>query len=498
MKQKVTYLLLLIIVLFGSYLRLTNYRNRISFGADSARDAFVAIEGANKLQLPITGPFISIAPVTTGPWYWYQLILFRLIFPGLYSPWLYLAILSILMILVMYRIGVLLESPLFGLILALVTSLSPNQIRNSVDLTNPSIVGFFTAATILLILEIIIKKRSSVWGLALGLTLGITINSHYQAVALILLPLFLLTYRKIKTFFFALLGITFTFIPLLFFDLTNHWYNVRHMLQYIRYDQYRFWTSMSWTIYLKDFWPGLWSFFTGGSILVTRIFIFIGPFVFLERLIRSPKRKILLFLSFVFLIFVIIIRYYRGERFYGYMHFFHPFIFLFTAYFLYIFFRTRLKYFLGLPIIACYMIIVWPYINPAIQENTGNTETQSLTKEILSKFGDRKYSLFVCKETHIDKSKNLGLSLYLHDKLDPNSPNKILYFYGRCSLPLVNNGNKVIDPNTQEGDHIFPKIANFYNISEASEAAILEHGGVKFTLEKEYQTMARWWMDEQP
>src|SRR3989338_6109351 len=94
-----------LIVCIAIALRFYNYPNRITMGADSARDAFVSLEGARLLQFPLTGPFISIAPVTTGPWYWIQLILARLILPTDYAPWFLLSFYSVLMVIVMYFIG---------------------------------------------------------------------------------------------------------------------------------------------------------------------------------------------------------------------------------------------------------------------------------------------------------------------------------------------------------------------------------------------------------
>lgn len=97
------------ILAVAAFFRFYNFPNRISFGFDSARDAFVSLEGAKMPQFPLTGPFISIAPVTTGPWYWIQLILARLIIPSNYAPWLLTAIYSLLMVFVMYLIGKKLE-----------------------------------------------------------------------------------------------------------------------------------------------------------------------------------------------------------------------------------------------------------------------------------------------------------------------------------------------------------------------------------------------------
>jgi len=58
---------LIIILLIALFFRIYNYKDRLSISLDSYRDAFVSLQGAKNLQMPITGPFISIAPATTGP-----------------------------------------------------------------------------------------------------------------------------------------------------------------------------------------------------------------------------------------------------------------------------------------------------------------------------------------------------------------------------------------------------------------------------------------------
>ncbi len=64
------------ILLIAIFLRFNHAPYRYSLGRESIRDAFVAIESAKELQLPLIGPFSSTGPYTFGPWYWYQLIIF--------------------------------------------------------------------------------------------------------------------------------------------------------------------------------------------------------------------------------------------------------------------------------------------------------------------------------------------------------------------------------------------------------------------------------------
>lgn len=495
-KRKIHFFLLLIIFFLGGFFRFYNYSNRISMGADSNRDAFVAIYGAEKLQFPLTGPFISITPATTGPWYWYQLIFSRIIFPFELMPWLYLGLISLLLVLIMYRIGVLLESKGFGLILALIVSLSPQQIGTAYQLTNPSIIGTFSSLVLLIFLEIILKKRNIYWGLLLGFILGVTINSHYQSAPLGLFIPFLLVLKKKKEFIYSLIGLIITFIPILLFELNNHWFNTVHIIDYLRFGQYRIWTSMRWLIYVFDFWPKFWIFVIGGSKIFGLIIMFASSLIVFKNLLTNQKKKILFLICMSFIIEVVIIRYYRGERFFGYLQFFHPYIFLFTGYVLYAFYRKKLVF--GFIATILYLYLVIPSSIKVLQADTLTVEISSVYNKVISEWGNKEYAIYDCSSTDINRGRGLSLFFVLRGNYNPNSNNKLLYFYGHCSLPNFVKENKTINPDLYKQQDLFPRIDIFYDVSAASEAAILEKGGVKFTTSNEYNRAAKWWFDEKP
>ena len=184
------------IIIVAVFLRFYNFPERVSMGFDSARDAFVSLEGARLLQLPTTGPFISIAPVTTGPWYWFQLILARIILPSNLAPWMLLGIYSVLMVFVMYLIGLTLEGKRLGLILGLITAIAVNQIQVATALTNPSVIGFYSSLVFLLFIFLIKYGPNNRLGFLLGIIYGITLNTHYQTSGFFSLPLTLIIFAK--------------------------------------------------------------------------------------------------------------------------------------------------------------------------------------------------------------------------------------------------------------------------------------------------------------
>ncbi|MBI4999397.1 glycosyltransferase family 39 protein, partial [Candidatus Gottesmanbacteria bacterium] len=264
---ELNHLILGLLIVMGFFLIFYDFENRFSLGWESNRDFVISDIGFQEKQLPLTGPWASIAPLTTGPWYWYYLILSRVFIPSSYAPWIMIGLTSVATVFVMYKIGVLLENEKLGLILALITTLSPHLIENSLLLTNTSPIVFLTSVVILVFLYLFLEKRKWYWGLLFGWLVGITLLTHYQGAGLLfLIPLlFFLKKNKLKTLFASLLGLLIASLPILFFELNNHWFNTRGILDFILHTQYRLWTPMRWKTFVFDFYPQVWATFTGGA-----------------------------------------------------------------------------------------------------------------------------------------------------------------------------------------------------------------------------------------
>ncbi len=501
-RNKIFLILLFIIFAVGLFVRFYNYPQRISIDADSSRDASVAWSGAKNLQLPLTGPFISIAPVTTGPWYWWQLIMATIIIPSKFAPWLYLGILSSVLILIAYKIGSQLEGKVFGLILSLIVALAPQQILTAHWLTNPSIVGFFSSLVVLFFLMIARGKRYLFLGVLFGLFLGMAVNVHYQSAGLVTLLLFLLVLsrKNNRIFLVALLTFSLTFIPLLFFELNNHWYNTRNLLEYLRVGQYRIWTSMRWLTYLSDFWPNFWTFAIGGSRWTSSFFIIATAVLMGWRFLKKTLSKELLLLGISFLIQVTMIRYYRGEKFFGYLQFFHPFIFIFTGYVLYSFFHLKPKPLIGVLAIFIYSFFVFPSVRETISQKAGLIpESTKRINYILQQTKGEKYTLYRCGGFDPNHGRALYLLSNIENRLEENSKNKIGYYHGNCYFPeTVETQRAKIAGEAVKYEDFFPTSGDLINLSQASQAAILQAKWVPLNADEEYKSAARWWFLEQP
>lgn len=500
-KHRLERLLLFVILALGIFFRFYQFPERISLGLDSSRDAFVALEGARQIQFPITGPFISITPATTGPWYWNQLIAAKLLLVTPYAPWLVTALYSVGMILVMYKIGALLGGKILGLIAALITALSPQQIANAVGLTNPSVIGFYSSLVVYLFLRLLLKGPNSVLGWCLGVILGLTINTHYQTIGLLTLPLSLLFYGKkyLKALLRVFAGLVITFIPLIIFELNNHWFTTRNIWQYIRVDQYNIWVPMRWLTYISDFWPNFISFALGGQKLLG-LAVMVGIFLLFGYLtLRKKLNKAHIFLALSFLAQVVMIRYYRGERFFGYLQFFHPFLFLFTAWIFFYLAKTKqiVVRIFGIILLIGYGFLVLPFSYKMTTPETLTSVTLAQVESIRETIGPGPYTFYKCKDSTNDQIHALFLALTVKNLIAPNR--KPIAYDWSCQTPNLLLNEKVTLTNSHpQKDEFFPKADLVRDFSVASEAAILEKNWIVLEAADIHHSATRWWMDEQP
>jgi hypothetical protein len=243
-------ILLLLIVAVSIFFRFYNFPFRYGLGDETIREAVIGIEGARERQAPLAGGFSSAGPFVWGPWFYYQMILVSFVFPFHYSTWIYLGITSVFCVLLLYRIGLQLENKILGLILAFLGCLSPALIISSTHLTFPNLTNIFALLVFSLFIQLIKRNISYWWSFLFGIILGISINIHFQMAGLLIFLLLLICLRKkILYFFYALCGVVFTFIPLLLFDLTNHWHNLRSIIFYYIHGHETIYVPNRWLFY---------------------------------------------------------------------------------------------------------------------------------------------------------------------------------------------------------------------------------------------------------
>ncbi|MBL7159712.1 glycosyltransferase family 39 protein [Candidatus Microgenomates bacterium] len=492
-KQNIHIFILLIILVIGGLFRFYNTPLRYSLGGDSGRDVLTAKEAAKQFQLPLTGSFSSLGPFTFGPWYYYILIFSYFLIPSIWAPYIIVGLISILMIVFMYKIGELLENKWFGLILAVLTAFSPFQISSATAVLQPSLVGPLTALALYFFLEIWLKKHSSSFGVLLGISIGLAINMHYQAVSFLILPMFFLFKKEKRNHLITtILGVFLTALPLVFFELNNHWFNTQNIIRFFLYDQYRLWVSNRWLTYAFKFWPQFWSEVTGLPFILSFISIALFAIVFAIKTIQKKSSTPLLLVAIHFIVLLVMIRYWRGEKFFGYLQFFHPYMFLFLGYIFWWIFNLRIQYANLLGIIVLLITLGFSTLKSKqhLKPNFTTSETIKKYSDLKENYPNQKFSLYHC--SHF--SQALPLILYLDMQKDYKETGKRIGIEsGNCSV--IEKKEPLKKPIAKK----FPSAGlKMLDLEEATPAALLKAGWQVISPKSVHSEILRWWFKLQP
>lgn len=478
--------LLLGIFLLGIILRFWNTPARYNFGSDSTRDALVAVSGATHLHFPLVGPFSSVGPFTFGPWYYYQLIIFQKLFPLSYSAWLYMGLASLLTIFIMYKVGEQTIDKNFGILLAILCAISPAYVLSSMGLTNPNLIPLFAALVILFYVNICARKVSHWYGFFLGFFLGIGISIHYQMLGMLLLPVIAIIFHKekYKYFLLTLLGVLVASLPTIVFELGHNWHTTTNFIASYVSMKERIYVPNSWTLYLQDFWPSFWGYVLSLPKIIALIIMPLALFMSTIFAVKKEKKKILLPLILFFILSFISLRYYPGERSYGYLQFYYPFILIFTG--------VAINYaasFKGKKIIILISIVIIFLFG--IRKNIMMAETDKTGKlfraqadVIISNTKNHAVSLYDCElDTYRYRTEAIVILLDNKKKIQ-DSGRKIALISTKCPLAISVFKDKKLHKLT--GIDAF-----FINDKQAKKLTTL--GYKKITPETIYITTVDWW-----
>lgn len=499
-------LILLFILLLGVVLRFINTPDRYSLDGDGVRDAVVAYEGAKAFSFPLVGPFSSTGPYTFGPWYYISLILFSILFPTPYSPWILMGILSLFTIVIMADIGRLLYSKRFGVILATMTAIAPTQIGIATGLSNIDPIPFFAALSIWITLKLMIKEVSHyLWFLFLGIALGMGINAHYQMVGLLVLPLFpwfFIGWRKYYIPLFVFLGVFLTFIPLLIFNMQNNWHTLSGLHEMLIARE-RTYVPNSWGIYIFQFWTSHLKFLlnTPNFVTISLIVTFIGTF-FVD-ITKKRSSSGLIMLVIIFLINFLWLRYYWGERHDVYLYYLSPILFIFLGYTLNSLFEItygKILFILFALVIGGNMLLT-DYTQIIEASKSESLSWKEEVHMLLQKYPDNNIILYSCNPYYEPHKRTLVYLLSFY--YQPQAPTKRIAMKGYgCSYPntkdldfskskIKDKFAKVVYPP------LFPEVKdenfNFIDISQATPSAIKAASWQPVSIVDIFNSTVNWW-----
>lgn len=467
------------ILLIGIFFRLYNTPDRFGFDHDPTRDALIAIYGSENFKFPLTGPSSGLANFTFGPWYYYELILMKLIFKFDYAPFYLISLHSILFITLMYFFGKSVKDARLGLIVAFLSAISPGQTGPSAGLSNPNLVPVHAVLACIIFLKLW-KKHQGWWiNLIWGLIIGIGINHHYQMAALLILPLVFYASRfKRELFggFVFMLGLLISFTPLIIFNLFNNMHTIHGISNYLR-DGGGVYVPNSWTIYLKEFWPAFWSYLFGVPVWLG---ILLGAITILTHIYLFIKHNLSIYyiwLIAIFALFVFLLRYYSGMREYYYVLFLHPLLFLFAGYPLWILTRLRLGKLLIIVILANIFLFALPHNMQRLVDRDDHINLRNDLNILISSSHKESYRVYACGSKF--DSNIMGTVFLLHDRgklsddgerLGIDTPNAI------CVLP----------------DNVSKITSNIYNFNNMSDKQLKKDGWFSVDPEKVYIKYLKW------
>lgn len=497
LSNKIFIYLLLGIIIAAAFFRFYNFPLRYGLGEETVRDAIVGIEGARELQFPLVGAFSSAGPFTFGPWFYYQLIIFNLLTQSAYASWIYLGLASTLCVVVLYKIGELVEGKILGLILALFSALSPALIIAGTHLTTQNLTNIYALLAVWIFLKLVLQKLSNWWGFIFGIILGIGVNLHYQMVGLLILPVVLLMYKPKQFLYFitSLVGIGVTFLPLLFFDMNNHWFTVRNMLYYIQYGKNAIYVPNRWLFYLRDFWPSYWADVLGVPQLIATIIIllFLSLVIYKYFKRQLPAYIILLLIAFAFNF--LLLRYYWGPRFFGYLNFLRPFVFLFTGYALFTIYKVRFGKYIFFPSMLFLLVFILPGGVERLNPDSFTLGMQKSVEVLESSYPKTNFKIYKCTKSHVAIAYSVVFLLDKKDKL-ADSGMSLGIRTPSCQYPDIAQATK----SGETADKLYPSISNtaLVDFSSRSEESLKNADWQVVSFKSIFDEEARWWFKEQP
>jgi hypothetical protein len=456
-------ILLLIVMAIAIFFRFYNTPGRYGFDYDPTRDALVTDYGAKTLQFPLIGPPSGIGPFTFGPWYYYQLIIFKIIFPVAYSPWIYIGILSTISVFIMYKIGKLLGGKRMGLILAALSAVSPAETGQIRALSNPTLIPFYASLTIWMFIKFV-KENPPLWVAALwGLILGIGINNHFQLLGLLPLPIIFFVYKKENRWRRVLsfiTGMILSFVPLFIFNFLHGWTTLNGLYFYVTQGSGGVYIPNRWLSYVGNFLPVFLAYVLG---LPSQVGLLAGScmgFAVLYLLIKRKLSIFYIFLLFTFAINLLVLRYFPGKLEYYYLLFLHPFIFIFSGLVILQLFNQKYGKYLGIFIMVLVLIgMVGQSVDrlpPASDQKKFKNETQAIIRD----YPTDKFVFYECSDSQKNRVRGIVFLVDMDNKLDQDGI-KIAFPGKKCLLPATaRNLNNI----------------NAADVSSASEESLFQLG----------------------
>lgn len=344
------FIAVLVVFLIGTVLRFYKLGEYTTFLGDQGRDALIIKRIVTLEHLPAIGAPTSIGQVYMGPFYYYfiapWLLLFNFQPVGLATG---VAFFSSLYILINYLIVRELFNKTTALISTVLIVFSSSLIEFSRFSWNPNLLPLFTLLTVYFVIKSAKTGRWYYFALA-GAFVSFSTQLHYLALFMLLpvglLYLIQLLRKKVGLFnclMFAVSCLIFS-APLIFFELRHNFLNTANLASLIKYQDPV--TNNK----LANFFSSFSSFnqFSFGITLNKFSLILILTAIILSMVFMFKKSKIISSFFAFFIVLLFGVSLYSGPKFPHYFGMVYPLYYVIVGYFLSFLFSTSFgRYFVA-------------------------------------------------------------------------------------------------------------------------------------------------------
>ncbi len=410
------YLFLLTCILFlAAVLRFVNYDARFGLASDQARDALIIQEAVKEHTLPLIGAFSASGPFVFGPYFYWAFYIPVALFPHfVLTPWIFLTLLYIGIVGIMFSIGEKVYDRNFGLLLAFFTAISPVELSLSSNLIYSALVGFFATCTLYFFVSYI-KAPSRRFLFFFALFLSLSVNTHFEAMPLLLMIPFVLYFgkRTLSHMSMLFLGLLLPLTPLIIFNFEYHFYELNNIIHFILFHPQTTLVTKRWLTTLTSSWPTRWGDTIGGTKLIGGIEIILLLLVAGYSIYAKKIQKEIGIVMGVFICMVVMLRYFNGIIFESFLAFIIPFILLLFAWACYEIVKRNV--YIGMFILFCIVCANTFVIYQTITKASNPMRTTTI--HWVNKLATTKAKTFSVYQYKSQQSEQaLSLSLYLNSE----------------------------------------------------------------------------------
>lgn len=299
-------IILILILIFGFFLRIYNINNTLGFYYDQGRDALEIWDLWHKFDFFLIGPTTGIAGIFRGPFYYYLIAPFYLIGKGNpVWPSVFLSFTTVVASCLGFYLAKKIHSNTAGIIMAILSVFSFNIVMASRWLSNPTPMLLLSMLLVFFMLIVSEKKKWGWYGIStvLGLSL-FSFGSSGEVFYFLAMAIFAIFQRKNlpnkKELLVVALLFLLTLLPQIIFEFKNNFLLSKNIANFLVNE--RSFRSTTWVVVLEkiEFYKNVFGglIFHGPSSKDKFIFdaVLILILIYFSKLIKLTGVKILLLL----------------------------------------------------------------------------------------------------------------------------------------------------------------------------------------------------------